>query len=127
MHKCEIDYSMKNDVNYRYESMFDDFDSILNGINLIQMVEFPTWSRIVNNILRESVLDHIYVTDPTLCGSIQSTKPCFGDHLLISIMTMITKQKIESTFKRDWRKYSKSELLGELALVEWTNDIDNLF
>ena len=24
-------------------------------MNLIQMVEFPTWSRIINNVLRESI------------------------------------------------------------------------
>ena len=54
-----LDYSMKNDVNYRYENMFDDFDSVFNGINLIQMIESATWSRIVNNCFRESLLDHI--------------------------------------------------------------------
>ena len=51
---------MKNDVNYRYENLFNDFDSVFDGINLIQMVEFATWSRTVNNIVRESLLDHIY-------------------------------------------------------------------
>ena len=45
-----LDYSVKNDVNYRYESMFNEFDSMFKGINLIQMVEFATWSRIVNNV-----------------------------------------------------------------------------
>ena len=39
---------------------------------------------------------------------------------------MITRIKVDSTFKRDWRKYSKSVLLSELALVEWTTDIDNV-
>ena len=91
-----LDYSMKNDVNYRYENMFDDFDSVFNGVNLIQMIDFATWSRIVNNVLRESILDHIYVTDPTMCGEVQSSKPCFGDHLLISIPIMITRIKNET-------------------------------
>ena len=48
---------MKNDVNYRYENLFNDFDSVFDGINLIQMVEFATWSRIVNNVVPESLLD----------------------------------------------------------------------
>ena len=47
---------------------FDDFDDLLFDENLIQLVEFPTWSRIVNNVLLESILDHIYVKDPTLGG-----------------------------------------------------------
>ena len=33
--------------------------------NLIQLIEFPTWSWIVNDVLIESMLDHIYVKDPT--------------------------------------------------------------
>ena len=41
------DYSLKNDVNYRYANMFSDFDSVFDNVNLIQMVEFPTWSRII--------------------------------------------------------------------------------
>ena len=77
-----LDYCLKNDENYRNVNMFNDFDSAFNDKNLVQMVEFPTWSRIVNNVLRESLLDHIYVTDPTTCGHVHSTKPCFGDHLI---------------------------------------------
>ena len=106
--------------------MFDDFDSVFDDVNLIQMVEFPSWSRIINNVLRESIFDHIYITDPTICGGVHSTKPCFRDHLLISIDVNVGKKMIESTFRRDWRRYSKSVLLGELALVEWTSDIDDV-
>ena len=121
-----LDYSMKNDINYEYENLYNDFDNAFIGVNLIQMVEFSTWSRIINNVVRESILDHIYVTDPTLCGSIQSTKPCFGDHMLVSITILITKPKIETTHRRDWRKYSKSVLLSELALVDWDYDMNNV-
>ena len=45
---------------------------------------------------------------------------------MISIDDSVRKKTIESTFRRDWRRYSKSVLLGELALVEWTTDIDNV-
>ena len=121
-----LDYSFKNDVNYRYSNMFNDFESFIDNNNLIQMVEFPTWSRIINNVLRESILDHIYVKDPTIVGGVHSTKPCFGDHLMISIDVSVRKKTIESTFRRDWRQYSKRVLLGELALVEWTSDNDNV-
>ena len=43
---------------------------------------------------------------------------------MVSVVISASKKKIESTFRRDWRNYSKSVLLSELALVEWTNDID---
>ena len=39
-----------NDVNYSHVKYFDDFDDVLFDENLIQLVEFPTWSRIVNNV-----------------------------------------------------------------------------
>ena len=63
-------------INY-----FDYFEEVLGDENLVQIIEFPTWSRIVNNVLLESTIDHIYVKDPTLVGDIQSIKPLFGDQL----------------------------------------------
>ena len=39
---------------------------------------------------------------------------------MVSVTVSVKKKKIETTFRRDWRKYSKSVLLSELALVEWT-------
>ena len=71
-----LDYSHRNNVNYRYDNMFNDFDDVFDNLNLIQMVEFKTWSRVVNNVLRESIIDHIYVSDPTMFIDLQSTKPC---------------------------------------------------
>ena len=53
---------------------FDDFENVLCDYDLIQLVEFPTWSRIINNVMHESVLDHIYVMDPTIVDYIESTK-----------------------------------------------------
>ena len=65
-----LDYSKLNYIDYINREFFNDFEEILGGLELIQMVEFPTWSRIVNDQLKESVLDHIYVTDPTSISSI---------------------------------------------------------
>ena len=70
-----LDYSLKNNVDYRYANMYNDFDDVFSNVNLIQMVEFPTWSRIVNNVLRESILDHIYLTSFKIkCKSLFLTK-----------------------------------------------------
>ena len=52
--------------------IFDDFDDVLYDKNLIRLMEFPTWSRIVNNVLIESIIDHIYVKYPTLVSEVQS-------------------------------------------------------
>ena len=50
---------MRNDVNYSHVRYFDDFENVLSDNNLIQLIEFPTWSRIVNDVLIESILHHI--------------------------------------------------------------------
>ena len=39
--------------------MFDDFDDLLSMFNLVQVVNFVTWSRMVGLTLRLSILDHI--------------------------------------------------------------------
>ena len=61
-------------MSYSHVRYFDDFENVLCDYDLIQLVEFPTWSRIINNVMHESVLDHIYVMDPTIVDYIESTK-----------------------------------------------------
>ena len=85
-----LNYAKINDVDNSHVRYFDDFDDILNDENLVQIIEFPTWSsvtwsRVINNALVESTIDHIYVKDPMIVEEIHSIKPIFGDHLLISI------------------------------------------
>ena len=110
---------MKNNVNYSRKLLFEDFDETFSGMNLIQIVECATWSRIVNANLKESLLDHIYVLDPTICTSISTIKPCIGDHLLIAVEIIFDKPPIVKTIKRDWRKYSKDALCDCLNDVVW--------
>ena len=40
--------------------MFMDFEKSFENKDLVQIIEFPTWSRIINNVLKESTLDHLY-------------------------------------------------------------------
>ena len=121
-----LNFAKKNDINYSHVRYFDDFENALSDKNLIQLVEFPTWSRIVNNVLLESIIDHIYVKDPTLVSGIQSMKPLFGDHFLVSITIGLEKGEPDVSIRRDWRKYSKEVLLGELSLVDWASEVNNV-
>ena len=76
--------------------------------------------------MNESILDHIYVKDPTCVSGIQSTKPLFGDHMLVSITVRLEKKVDEVSIRRDWRKYSKIVLLDELSRVDWNSDVNNV-
>ena len=62
---------------------------------------------------------------PRLWG-VHSIKPLFGDHLLISLTLRLEKEASVHSIRRDWRKYSKDVLLRELALTDWTSDVNNV-
>ena len=60
-----MDYSIIfNQCYYAHTNLFADFDKTLSNYNLIQMINFVTWSRMIGPNLRSSVLDHVYVKDP---------------------------------------------------------------
>ena len=56
-----MDYAKIYDDNYNNKNLFQDFDDILSDFNLIQVVKFETWSRMVGTERRSSILDHIYI------------------------------------------------------------------
>ena len=64
-----LDYKKKYDVNYCNANLIEIFDEKLEDLNLIQLVKFDTWSRIVGLECRSSVLDHIW----TECHSAYAT------------------------------------------------------
>ena len=108
----KLDYWNIHCVNCSSNSLFEDFEEILCDLDLIQLVECATWSRIVNNHFKESLLDHIYVTDPTVCISIKTIKPCFGDHLLIIMELMLIKPHVEMTLKK------RLEIVFERCIIQ---------
>ena len=61
----------KYDHNYANRPLFEDFDEHLSGKDLVQLVNFDTWSRIVNLTFRSSIIDHVYVKDPTNLSEIE--------------------------------------------------------
>ena len=91
-----------------------DFDEALAEFNLIQLVKFETWSRMER---RSSILDHIYLRDPTLVTDLKYVNPFFGDHVLVEFMINVV------TRCREWRNYSKDILNEKLSSVEWNIEI----
>ena len=59
-----LDTKKKNLSNYSMKNYFESLDAIFEPLNLIQMVNFPTWNRVADNAIRESTIDHIYVKKP---------------------------------------------------------------
>ena len=67
----------------------------LGAYNLIQQVEFITWTRTINGQEKKSVLDHIYTANPLLVTDLKSSWPVFTDHALVQFMTSSIKSEPE--------------------------------
>ena len=54
-----LDWFKRHSSNYALRNMFADFEEKLQAHNLIQVIDSRTWTRTVNNTVRESCLDHL--------------------------------------------------------------------
>lgn len=126
--KCIIvgDFNLDDDKRYQTDyvnrRLFEILNEYFDQLDLIQLVKFPTWSRLVNASLKSSVLDHIYTQDITLVNNIQSYKPLIGDHLIVSFNLNEQIPKPKLLLRRNWQFYSKEKLLAELSKVDFNCD-----
>ena len=112
--------------SYTNKNLFEILNSTFDDLNLYQLVEFPTWQRIVNNVKKESILDHIYVQDPTIIENITHKIPLIGDHKLIMFEIVFMPEKITPTLKRNWHHYSKNKLLNLLSNTDLNFEADQV-
>ena len=66
-------YRKKYNINCSHKSYYELLVAIFVPRGLIQLVDFPTWSRTINGTERTSILDHIYVEDPTIVSNLEAT------------------------------------------------------
>ena len=78
------------------------------------------------NVYKESILDHVYCTDPEQIINIFNKIPTFGDHRLIVLTISSDKAEIKQVMRRDWRGYTAVKLNAKLSTVKWENDIDQV-
>ena len=102
-----LDQNKIYNPNYSHKLYFEALNTAFEPHNLIQIVDFDTWSRIINNETKSSLIDHVYVKDPTSFKNLSAITPPFGDHKLISFTTTIEKIPLTEIFKRNWKNYSK--------------------
>ena len=119
MGDLNLDWKKKGDFNYQFKNYFNYMEEKMCNNNFVQLVNFPTWSRIVKDVIRESTIDHVYTSKPTSINELYSIKPFFGDHLLVVIGVATAKPKVQTTFRRSWRNYSKTAPVQSLSEVDW--------
>jgi hypothetical protein len=90
------------------------------------MVNFPTWSRILNDVRRESTIDHVYETNPPVINYLTSTLPYFGEYLILSFKYHEDKPAPKPIFKKNWQSYSKDNLIHMVLDTDWTFESDSV-
>ena len=78
-----LDVNMEHRPDYCAKIPLNHLTAFTNDNNLTQIVDFNTWSRTINGIRKESLIDHVYTDNITLIRSLTSKTPTFGDHLLL--------------------------------------------
>ena len=79
-----LDDNQKNNTQYSHSRYFDLLQDKFNELNMVQLIKFNTWSRLVGNNWKESCLDHIYTNESTSISNINTITPIMGDHLIIA-------------------------------------------
>ena len=118
-----IDDGKRLNIDYAYRNYFCDLDEVFSEFGLVQLINFVTWSRLVGSTLKSSILDHVYVSDVTTAANVGCIRPCFGDHMMVTLETNCTKPGPKESIRRDWRFYSKEILCNKLSAVDWDMDV----
>ena len=116
-----LDYQKVATQNYQHRRIYDELLEAAYAFDLDQIVNEVTWSRIYNNQIRSSTLDHVYVGDITLVGDITVEKQPISDHSAVILKTtgrdmLPTKRKYSYTC---WKGYCKEKLVSEVQKYNW--------
>ena len=113
-----LDFKHVDNSGYAHRRIYDHWISYTDNYGLIQLIKEPTWRRLINGQLKESILDHIYTNfDET---EYKLDDFLISDHLAVSIGSIAKQPMIKSdTYIRDWKHYSKTNLQMLLRGTEW--------
>ena len=121
-----LDWHRQYDQSYSHKNYFADMEDLLGALYLNQIVNSPTWTRTINGVVKESILDHIHLVDPFVVNDLSKSWTSFTDHYLISFTISQQKCNIKSTWSRDWRNYSKEALNTKSDSVQaYWNKLEN--
>ena len=74
----------------------------------MQIIDITTWSRSIKGILKQSLLDHVYVSNFAMVENVEFDVPIFGDHVLDKVKLICEKASSQNIIKikQAWSKYS---------------------
>ena len=106
-----LDENQKINTQYSYHRYYDLLQNRFNELNLIQLIKFNTWGRLVGNVWKESCLDHLHTNDSTSISNISTITPIMGDHKIITANLGDLKPLPKISERRSWKSYSKAGLI----------------
>ncbi len=113
------------DFNLDENKCHQDIEELIGHHRYVQHVKEATWERVIQDRVKNSILDHIYCTDNRIVGSVLYIGTIYGDHKKVILCT--SSQLIKRDFKiwrRNWKTYSVDVLVQNLNQVRWGTDID---
>ena len=82
-----LDENKRHLADYNQRQLFQDLEELIGHHHYVQQVKEATWERIIQDQVKNSILDHIYCTDNTVVGSIIYKDTIYGDHKMVIMGT----------------------------------------
>ena len=111
-----LDARMAHNQDYPQKALLEILNNLTLEKNLMQIVDFTTWTRSVKGNIKQSLLDHVYVSNFAIVENVDFVVPTFGDHLLVKVELILVKNCYRNVIKikRAWSKYSPESLCKKL-------------
>jgi hypothetical protein len=116
-----LDQLKRNDPTYHHSRLYETWKAFETEQQLLQLVDFPTWAREVQGAVKTSILDHIYVNDSSLVDDINELSIETSDHCpVMATMSLRVSNVKQKMWMRNWKNYTKENLLENLELENWS-------
>ena len=117
-----LDAKMQFMLDYPHKQIYSHLNEFTSEFYFEQIVDFPTWSRSINNTRKESTLDHIYSNNIHIVSKCFFEAPLFGDHVIVIIELLNNKFPPSTFICRDWRNYDPTKLINILNDCDLINE-----
>jgi hypothetical protein len=92
-----LDENKRHLADYNQRLLFQDLEELIGHHHYDQHVKEATWERVIQDQVKNSILDHIYCTDNTFVDSVLYKDTIYGDHKMVILCT--SNERIERDFK----------------------------
>jgi len=93
MGDINFDYNKRTDQSYHHRRLYDRWLGLEEECQLIQLVDFTTWSRTCRGQLRQSILDEVFTNNHSLIESVEEGNAVISDHTPVIALLTISKKK----------------------------------